>query len=97
MESESVVEVLRRSSTCGATAAVVLRTTSSRASSGGSHVNSASMSVTTSVMDFNAAPDDHIQEVLGAAKEDLKRLRDKVNKARDKDRLSISVLFLTAH
>jgi len=73
---------MRRSSSNGSTAALLLRTTPSRVVSG----SNVPMSVATSAMDFNVAPDDHIQEVLGAAKQDLKRLRDKVNKARDKDR-----------
>jgi hypothetical protein len=92
-ESESTIAMLYRSLPGGTTAALMLRTTPSRMSPGGLPVSNASMSVTTSVLDFNASPELHIQEVLGIAKQDLKRLRAKYEKTREKERLFMTAVF----
>jgi hypothetical protein len=74
-----MLDMMRQSS--GSSPAMILRTLPTRgAYVGNSHLNS------SSVMDFNASPDDHVQEVLGAAYLDVKRLRDKRDKANNLSR-----------
>jgi hypothetical protein len=76
-ESEAMVEVLRRAAQTN-TSMAVTRMAASRSAVGSP--SSSSLSMMSSVVDFT--PEDHMQEVIDAAKKDVQNLVAKVRKAK---------------